>query len=166
MPDFQLTPFSPLPGVSVSGGALRDALIACARRGVKVRLLLDAIGSGACSRAFLKPLVEAGGEVAWFHPTRFWRFWSRPWLNMRTHRKIAVIDSRIGFAGGINITDEENERIPNFYTPVNDFVDRLESARVIRQLPAPRGECEVLPPPAAGWLPGAYVAPGDGSGDR
>lgn len=39
------------------------------------------------------------------------------------------------------------------------FVDRLESAVVIRQLSAPRGECEVLPspPPAAGWLPGAYV---------
>lgn len=94
-----------------SGGALRDALVACARRGVKVRLLLDAIGSAKCSRAFLAPLVDAGGEVAWFHPTRFWRFWSRPWLNMRTHRKIAVIDSRIGFTGGINITDEENERV-------------------------------------------------------
>ena len=94
-----------------SGGALRDALIACARRGVKVRLLLDAIGSGKCSRAFLAPLVEAGGEVAWFHPTRFWRFWSRPWLNMRTHRKIAVIDTRIGFTGGINITDDENDRL-------------------------------------------------------
>ncbi|MBW8851647.1 MAG: cardiolipin synthase [Xanthomonadales bacterium] len=94
-----------------SGGALREALIACARRGVKVRLLLDAIGSGKCSRAFLAPLVEAGGEVAWFHPTRFWRFWSRPWLNMRTHRKIAVIDTRIGFTGGINITDDENDRL-------------------------------------------------------
>lgn len=94
-----------------SGGALRDALVACARRGVKVRLLLDAIGSGKCSRAFLAPLVEAGGEVAWFHPTRFWRFWSRPWLNMRTHRKIAVIDTRIGFTGGINITDDENDRL-------------------------------------------------------
>ncbi|WP_338334973.1 hypothetical protein [Xanthomonas euvesicatoria] len=63
-------------------------------------------------------------------------------------------------------TDEENERIPNFYTPVNDFVDRLESARVIRQLPAPRGECEVLPPPTGGWHPVAYVDPGNDSGDR
>jgi cardiolipin synthase len=94
-----------------SGTALRDALVACAKRGVKVRLLLDAIGSGACSRTFLAPLVDADGEVAWFHPTRFWRFWSRPWLNLRTHRKIAVIDSRIGYTGGINITDDENERI-------------------------------------------------------
>lgn len=63
-------------------------------------------------------------------------------------------------------TDDENDRIPNFYTPVNDFVDRLESARVIRQLPAPRGECEVLPPPAAGLLPGAHVDPGNGPGDQ
>ena len=63
-------------------------------------------------------------------------------------------------------TDEENDRIPNFYSPVNELVDRLESARVIRQLQAPRGECEVLPPPTAGWLPGAYVDAGRGSGGR
>ncbi len=48
-------------------------------------------------------------------------------------------------------TDEENERIPNFYPPLNDFVYRLEPARVIRQLTASSGECEVLPPaPQAG----------------
>ena len=83
------------------------------------------------------------------------------------------LESKIGTAGAALAiylkSDPERfktERIPNFYTPVNDFVDRLESARVIRQLPAPKGECEVLPPPAAGWLPGAYVAPGDGSGGR
>lgn len=94
-----------------SGGMVRDALIACVVRGVRVRVLLDAIGSGSCSRAFLAPLVDAGGEVAWFHPTHFWRFWWRPWLNLRTHRKIAVIDSRIAYTGGINITDDENDRL-------------------------------------------------------
>ena len=94
-----------------SGTALRDALVACAKRGVRVRVLLDAIGSGACSRGFFAPLIDAGGELAWFHPTRFWKFWSRPWLNMRTHRKIVVIDSRIAYTGGINITDDENERL-------------------------------------------------------
>lgn len=61
-------------------------------------------------------------------------------------------------------TDEENARIPNFYSPINDFVGRLESARVIRQLPAPKGECEVLPPPATGWLPVASLGLGNGSG--
>src|SRR3546814_2054161 len=46
-------------------------------------------------------------------------------------------------------TEEENERIPNFYTSVNDFIDRLEAADLILRLPAPVGEREVLPPPSA-----------------
>ena len=57
-------------------------------------------------------------------------------------------------------TDEENDRIPNFYSAVNDFIDRLESARVIRKLPAPIGECEVLPLPPSGFTPAAAVAMG------
>jgi hypothetical protein len=57
-------------------------------------------------------------------------------------------------------TDEENERIPNFYDPINDFIQRLEAARVIRHLPAPIGECEVLPPPATGFAPVAVVGMG------
>src|SRR3546814_11180969 len=46
-------------------------------------------------------------------------------------------------------TEEENERIPNFYTSVNDFIDRLEAADLIRRLPATVGEGEVTPPPSA-----------------
>jgi len=94
-----------------TGVALRDALIERARAGVKVRLLLDAIGSGKASRRFLRPLVEAGGEVAWFHPMRLRWFWKRPWLNMRSHRKIVVIDARVAYTGGINITDDQDERL-------------------------------------------------------
>jgi len=94
-----------------TGTALRDALVERARAGVRVRLLLDAIGSGKTNRDFLQPLVEAGGEVAWFHPLRLRWFWQRPWLNLRTHRKIVVIDEAIAYTGGINITDEEDERL-------------------------------------------------------
>lgn len=92
------------------GTELRDALVARAQAGVKVRLLIDAVGSGKCKHTFLKPLLDAGGEVAWFHPMRLKFLWKRPWLNLRTHRKIVVIDSRVAFTGGINITDEEDER--------------------------------------------------------
>ena len=54
-------------------------------------------------------------EFAWFHPTRF-RPFTRPWLNLRTHRKIVVVDGRVAFTGGINITDDENERLnPDAY---------------------------------------------------
>lgn len=97
-----------------SGGALRDALLERARAGVKVRLLMDAVGSSGTSPKFFRELLAAGGEIAWFHPMHFrgvWKFWKRPWINLRTHRKIVVIDSRIGYTGGINITDEENDTL-------------------------------------------------------
>lgn len=94
-----------------SGGALLEALVERARAGVQVRLLLDAMGSAKTPRKFFASLLEAGGELAWFHPTRPWMVWKRPWVNLRTHRKIVVVDNRIGFAGGINITDDENDRL-------------------------------------------------------
>ena len=94
-----------------SGMALMAALVEAAQRGVKVRLLLDALGSSAMRQRHFAALLAAGGEVAWFHPNRFWRIWSRPWVNLRTHRKIVVIDNRIGYTGGINVTDDENERL-------------------------------------------------------
>ncbi|MEO6104081.1 MAG: cardiolipin synthase, partial [Pseudoxanthomonas sp.] len=94
-----------------TGRALRDALVERARAGVQVRLLLDAVGSSKTPASFFRELIDAGGELSWFHPMRFGRIWERPWLNLRTHRKIVVIDGDIGFAGGINITDEENERL-------------------------------------------------------
>lgn len=110
------------------GSALRAALIERASAGVAVRLLVDAMGS-MHSRRFFGRLQEAGGEVAWFHPTRL--DWQRPWVNLRTHRKIAVIDGRIGYTGGINITDEEDEsRREDAY---RDLHLRLEG-RVVRQL--------------------------------
>jgi cardiolipin synthase len=94
-----------------TGAMLRDALVERARAGVRVRLLLDALGSSKATRRFFAPLLEAGGELAWFHPARFGRIWTRTWVNMRTHRKIVVIDGAIGYTGGINVTDEENDAL-------------------------------------------------------
>jgi cardiolipin synthase A/B len=92
-----------------SGTRLRDALIERARAGVRVRLLVDAVGSSRLSRRFLAPLRAAGAEVARFHPFRLAPL--RPLLNMRNHRKIVVIDGRIGFTGGINICDNQDARL-------------------------------------------------------
>jgi cardiolipin synthase len=114
-----------------TGTALRDALIERARAGVQVRLLLDAVGSGKVTRAFLQPLVDAGGEVAWFHPMRLLRFWRRPWVNLRSHRKIVVIDGLIGFTGGINVADEEDESLRR--DAYRDLHLRLEGD-VVREL--------------------------------
>ncbi|MEO6173444.1 MAG: cardiolipin synthase, partial [Arenimonas sp.] len=93
-----------------TGTQFRDALIERAKQGVKVRLLLDAIGSARMSNSFLKPLLDAGAEVAFFHRTRIrLRGLWKPKINLRSHRKIVVIDGTFGFTGGINICDEEND---------------------------------------------------------
>ncbi|MFC3815516.1 cardiolipin synthase [Lysobacter sp. GCM10012299] len=114
-----------------TGTALRDALVERAKAGVHVRLLLDAVGSGRTKRRFLQPLVDAGAEVAWFHPMKAYWFWKRPWLNMRTHRKIVVIDGLVGFTGGINITDDEDDRLRK--DAYRDLHLRLEGD-VVREL--------------------------------
>jgi cardiolipin synthase len=92
-----------------TGTLIRDALVERARAGVKVRVLLDGVGS-RLKRAFTQPLEDAGVELAYFHPVRWWMTpFLRPKINLRSHRKIVVCDGRVGFTGGINVTDDENE---------------------------------------------------------
>jgi cardiolipin synthase len=86
------------------GARLRDALIRRAEVGVKVRLLVDGLGSKRLSENFTRPLRDAGVEVAFFNSARMTRFLPR-YVTFRTHRKIVVVDGRIGFTGGINICD-------------------------------------------------------------
>jgi cardiolipin synthase len=82
---------------------VRDARVAAAERGVRVRVLVDAFGS-PIGRRFSGPLLAAGAHVAKFFPLDPIR---RAWtINLRNHRKLVVVDGRIGFAGGINIGDE------------------------------------------------------------
>lgn len=81
------------------GTAIRDHLVAAAKRGVKVKLLLDAWGSSGIKPHFLDSLREAGGEVSFFLP-----YLMR--LNYRNHRKVVVIDGKVGYIGGFNIGDE------------------------------------------------------------
>ncbi len=89
------------------GTRLRDLLVEKARAGIAVRLLLDPIGSDRITRRFLQPLLDAGGMTAWFNPLRLRRL--RPnHVNFRTHRKIVVCDGRIGFTGGINVSDNHS----------------------------------------------------------
>ena len=86
------------------GRRIRDLLIAAARRGVEVRVLIDRIGSLRTKRRFFQPLREAGGQFAWFrsiNPLR--RHFS---IHLRNHRKIQVIDGEIAFIGGMNIGRE------------------------------------------------------------
>jgi len=87
------------------GREIRDLLIERARSGIEVRLLYDGIGSlHAYRTGFFDGLNRAGGEAAAFLPPRFARIVER--VNFRNHRKLAVIDGKVGFVGGMNIGDE------------------------------------------------------------
>lgn len=87
-----------------TGRRFRQALIEAARRGVRVRLLYDWIGSMGLNGGFPRPMAEAGVEVRVYHPL----VWMRPrWaVNRRDHRKILVVDHAVGFTGGLNLADE------------------------------------------------------------
>ena len=79
-----------------------EALAAAARRGVRVYLLLDALGARSIGNANEQLMKEAGVQIAWFNPLSFRHAEE---INGRTHRKILVIDGRVGFTGGVGVAD-------------------------------------------------------------
>ena len=90
-----------------TGARFRELLTEKAKEGVTVRLLVDGVGSFGVD-TFMNPMVQAGGYFAEFLPVgNLSRHWHP---NLRNHRKIAVIDSHIGFTGGVNIGDEYTGR--------------------------------------------------------
>jgi cardiolipin synthase len=87
------------------GQGILQALIEKAKEGVEVKVLYDDMGSSTTGKRFFQPLKEAGGEVAAFFPSRIFPFLNIR-VNYRNHRKIVVIDGKVGFVGGFNIGDE------------------------------------------------------------
>jgi cardiolipin synthase len=87
-----------------TGERMRDALVRACQRGVQVRLLLDDVGSYTTPDSFFGDLVGAGGQLARFLPLS--RLGRRLSLNHRNHRKVLVVDGKVGFTGGMNIGDD------------------------------------------------------------
>ncbi|HEY4040965.1 MAG TPA: phospholipase D-like domain-containing protein [Rhodopila sp.] len=105
-----------LANVQSDGVHLADLLLDRLRAGVKVNMIYDAFGSRDTPGAFFQTLREAGAKVIEFNPLN--PFLSRiGWApNDRDHRKIAVIDGRIGFTGGVNL-DTAYENPPSAGIP-------------------------------------------------
>ena len=76
---------------------LRDALIEACRRGARVQVLVDALGSLTLPDSFWKKLRDSGGECRWFNPL------SIRHLSIRDHRKVLVCDGKVGFIGSFNM---------------------------------------------------------------
>lgn len=85
------------------GRKTRDILVRKASEGVEVRLIYDDVGSWKAKRAFFNDMEAKGVEVQPFLKVAFKILTSR--VNYRNHRKIVVIDGKVGFVGGMNIAD-------------------------------------------------------------
>lgn len=86
------------------GTRIYQLLIKKAKQGVKIRLLFDEMGSRGVHKKHFKELIEAGGEVEVFFPSILPLI--NPRMNYRNHRKLVIIDGRIGYIGGFNVGDE------------------------------------------------------------
>lgn len=94
------------------GNQLVDLLTQKAREGVNVHVIFDQFGSHGQHRDMYKRLREAGGVVAPFLMRRFQLLTLR--FNFRNHRKIAIIDGKIGYIGGLNVGDQYVDRSKKF----------------------------------------------------
>jgi cardiolipin synthase A/B len=107
-----------------SGQAIANALIGAAKRGVPVRLLVDGFGSLNTPEAFFVAMERAGVQLLFHRSVRGKWFPTRHRLR-RVHRKIALIDGRVGFVGGINFIDDFNQNLSETH-PRYDYAVQVE----------------------------------------
>ncbi|MCB0476942.1 MAG: cardiolipin synthase [Crocinitomicaceae bacterium] len=106
------------------GNQIIDVLIKKAKEGLTVRVIFDSVGSLSLSNQTVYKMQEAGVKTGEYLPVRFPRFANK--LNFRDHRKIIVIDGKIGYCGGINI----DKRYDNRYLSENPYYWRDTSLRL------------------------------------
>ena len=85
------------------GREVAEALAERAEAGVRVRVLLDALGAYTMDKALVERMGAAGAHVEWFRPVNKRKFWEN---NHRSHRKVLICDEDVAFTGGIGIADE------------------------------------------------------------
>ncbi len=85
------------------GEEFAAALCERARAGVRVRILLDAVGAQPMNKDLVHDMEEGGCEVEFFRPPTTWKVWE---TNHRTHRKVLICDEEVAFTGGVGIADE------------------------------------------------------------
>ncbi len=97
-----------------TGRRIAQALVRAAQRGVSIHLLIDGFGSQPLPREMMQALREAGVQTLVYRPEiSAWRL--RRYRLRRLHRKLALVDSAIGFVGGININDSTSpNRAPQY----------------------------------------------------
>lgn len=113
-----------------AGLRFADALGEAVRRGVEVRVLVDDVGARYSFPTIYGALQKRGVRCAAFLPTFF--HWRMPYINLRNHRKLLVVDGAVGFTGGINIRQNNVLADPG-REPVQDLHFRIEGP-IVAQL--------------------------------
>ena len=113
-----------------AGTAIVEALAAAKARGVQLRIMLDGFGAGYLYSSGARRLDAAGIPYQRF--LHYWMPWRMPFLNMRNHKKLLIIDGKEGFTGGLNI-GAENILASHPRHPVQDLHFRF-SGPVVRQM--------------------------------
>lgn len=85
------------------GASFTRALVERAHAGVKIHLVIDAVGSGKMDAVQLREMRDAGVEVERY---RSLRWYNLDRINNRTHRKLLIVDGKVGFTGGVGIADK------------------------------------------------------------
>jgi cardiolipin synthase len=116
-----------------TGDKIADALIHAAQRGVTVRLMIDGVGSRDTPEIFFARMRDAGVRTLEFRPDRRAFHFSKTRLR-RNHRKLALIDGRVGFVGGINLLDDLNESLSEH--PRYDYAVQVEGPVLAQIYPA------------------------------
>jgi cardiolipin synthase len=151
-----------------TGSLVADALARAAARGVAVHLLVDGFGARDFAPRFDRMLREAGAQVLVFRPELGWWSLRRSRLR-RMHRKLACVDGRHAFVGGINVIDDFDA--PDDTTARHDYAVRIEgpltaavraeAARLWRIVALTRRGRQPLPPappPSAPFADGQRAA--------
>lgn len=114
-----------------TGSLVADALARAAARGAATHLLIDGYGAKDFAPRFRHMLAEAGAEVLVFRPqVSPWPFWKQRGRLRRMHRKLASIDGRVAFVGGINVIDDFDT--PEETPPRYDYAARIEGPLAMR----------------------------------
>jgi cardiolipin synthase len=150
------------------------ALEEAARRGVRVQLVVDAVGASSMDEEHLARLERAGCRIAQFNsPT----WYSLEELNYRTHRKLLVVDGEVGFTGGAGVSDhwignaQDAEHWRDTQFRIRGPIVRLMEAAFFENFIETAGEVtpEIDPPPAPGGDEGGSFlvrsSPSGGSND-
>ncbi len=150
--------------------AVHAALVRAARRGVRVRVLIDGVGSRTLPADWLASLREAGATVLVYRPLAT-GWLANPHSLRRLHRKVAVVDAAVAFVGGINLIDDfEPVRLPEprldfsvevrgpLLAPIHASVRRLWRLAALKQLQAAGREPAIEPAwPTDGHVRAAFV---------